>query len=239
MTGAAEPMTVEVEARPAPPPPEPVPQTEPPSEEHAEVLPAPPRPGTVILHVGDSFVHAGLSQRLRELLGPLDVRYEVRAKASTTTLDWARRLPLEVAQTQPDLVIITLGANEIGSLYPQVQARAVRRIVEAMGSRPCVWTTPPLWLEESGFFDTLQANVSPCRFFETDRHVVTFLPRRDGVHPTLEAGAVWADGLFNYLMRERTGDELRPWQLTPSPDDEITLRGLRRPLPVTALLSDD
>jgi hypothetical protein len=184
----------------------------------------------VVLHVGDSFVHAGLTQRLRQLFEPFGVRYEVRAQPSTISLDWAKRLPGEVAQTQPDLVIITLGANEIGSKYLAVQARAIGRIVRAIGGRPCVWTTPPLWIEESGFFDTLQANVSPCRFFETDRHIGAFLPRRDKVHPTMEGGALWAEKLFEYLSDERAGDAQQPWMLEPSPDDELTPRGHRKPL---------
>lgn len=183
-----------------------------------------------MLHLGDSFVHAGLKQRLTEKFAPFDVRYVVRTEVSTNTLDWSRRIPADVAQAQPDLVIITLGANEIRSPWLEAQGRAIRRIVEAVGDRPCVWTTPPLWREETGFFDTLQANVSPCRYFETDVHVGAYLPRRDTVHPTDEAGAQWADALFDYLMAERTGDDEQPWKLAPSPADELAPRGHRKPL---------
>lgn len=228
--------------RAEPPPPAPLalpplgvsgrrPEPEPPPAPERKAAEPPPE-GTAVLHVGDSFVHAGLTQRLRERFAPLGVRYEVRAKASTITLDWAKRLPLEIGQTQPDLVIITLGANELRSTHLDVQARAIRRIVKAIGSRPCVWTTPPLWIGETGFFDTLQQNLSPCRFFETDREVGAFLPRRDGIHPTLEGGAVWADRLFDYLTGARTGDDTQPWRLAPSPDEERTPRGSRQPLPV-------
>ena len=195
-------------------------------------LAPPPKKGTVVLHVGDSFVHSGLTQRLRTHLEPLGVRYEVRAEHSTNSLDWSKRVPGEVSAAQPDLVIITLGGNEIGSKHLDVQARAIRRIVDSIGGRPCVWTTPPLWMEESGLFDVLQANVSPCRFFETDAVVGSFIPRRaDKIHPTAEGGAVWADKLFAWVMAERTGDAKRPWDLKPSPKDELTPRGKRGPLP--------
>jgi hypothetical protein len=217
----ALPVVAPAEPPPSPPVPEPLPEPEP--------VP-PPREGTVVLHVGDSFVHAGLSQRLRELFEPLGVRYEARAKPSTITLDWAKRLPSDIAQTRPDLVIITLGANEIGSKYLAIQGRAITRMVRAIGDRPCVWTTPPLWMEESGFFDTIAANVSPCRFFETDRHVGTFLPRRDDVHPTMEGGALWAEKLFEWLLAGRTGDAERPWHLNPAGEDELAPRGPRQPL---------
>jgi hypothetical protein len=194
--------------------------------------PAPALPrGTAVLHVGDSFVHSGLTQRLREHLAPLGVRYEVRAQHSTNSLDWAKRVPELVASTQPDLVIVTLGGNEIASKHLPVQARAIRRIVEAIGQRSCVWTTPPLWRDEDGLFDVLQENLSPCRFFETDVEVGSYLPRRDdGIHPTAEGGARWADALWAYLERERTG-EPKPWSLAEAPSSERTPRGRRSALP--------
>jgi hypothetical protein len=191
---------------------------------------APPPPkGTVVLHVGDSFVHSGLTQRLRELFGPFDVRYEVRAEHSTNSLDWAKRMPELVASTQPDFVIVTLGGNEIGSKHLDVQARAAERIVKAIGNRPCVWTTPPLWMEESGLFDAVAPKVAPCRFFETDVVVGKFIPRReDKIHPTKEGGAMWAEALFAWTLRERTGPR---WELAKGPDAEIAPRGRRGPLP--------
>jgi len=206
-----------------------------PEAPEAEPALAPPPPGTVVLHVGDSFVHAGLTQRLEHHFEDLSVRYVVRADASTNSLDWSRRMPAVVAQSDPDLVIVTLGANEIGTSFLGAEARAIRRLVSAIGDRPCVWTTPPLWREESGFFDTLQANVAPCRFFETDRQVGAFLPRRpDRVHPTDESGARWADALFQFLMDQRTGDGEHPWSLLDPPRDELQPRGRRRPLPAAS-----
>lgn len=184
----------------------------------------------MVLHIGDSFVHSGLTQRLREHLKPLGVRYEVRAEHSTNSLDWAKRMPEIVASTQPDLVIVTLGGNEIGSKHLDVQGRAVERIVKTIGDRPCVWTTPPLWMEESGVFDAIQQHLAPCRFFETDVEVGKFIPRRDDkIHPTMEGGAMWADKLFAYLERERTTGQ-KPWSLRDAPSVERTPKGRRGPL---------
>ena len=191
--------------------------------------PPPLRKGTVVLHVGDSFVHSGLTQRLRQLLEPHAVRYEVRAEVSTNSLDWAKRMPEIVASTQPDLVLVTLGGNEIGSKHLDVQKRAAARIVKAIGDRPCVWTSPPLWTEESGLFDAVSASVAPCRYFETDVVVGKFLPRRaDKIHPTPEGGAMWAESLYEWLMRERTG---QGWELAPGKPEETAPRGRRGPLP--------
>ena len=201
----------------------------------ARTRPPPPSKRSVVLHVGDSFVHSGLTQRLRKLLEPLAVRYEVRAEQSTNSLDWAKRVPEAVAATQPDLVIVTLGGNEIGSRHLDVQARAIERIVKAIGDRPCVWTTPPLWMAEDGLFDVIQTHVAPCRFFETDRELKAFIPRRkDKIHPTMEGGAQWADRLFEYLLEERTGEGDAPWALRAGPPEERAPRGKREPLPQPA-----
>lgn len=188
--------------------------------------------GTAVLHVGDSFVHSGLTQALRPKLEALGVRYEVHAEKSTNSMDWAKRVPALVASMQPDLVIITLGGNEIGSTHLDVEARAVRRIVEAIGNRPCVWTTPPLWREELGVFDTIAKNLAPCRFFETDVVVGKFIPRReDKIHPTPEGGAMWADALYGWLVRERVGDP-KPWSFKADTAGDAPLeRGHRGPLP--------
>jgi hypothetical protein len=195
---------------------------------HAPATPLPK--GTVVLHVGDSFVHSGLTQELRKKLEPLGVKYEVRAEKSTNSLDWAKRMPELVSATQPDLVIVTLGGNEIGSKYLDVEARAVERIVQAIGNRPCVWTTPPLWMEESGVFDAIQTHLGSCRFFETDAIVGSYLPRRDGIHPTMEGGAIWGDALFAWLDTERVGGQ-SAWALRPAPETERTAKGRRGPLP--------
>ncbi len=196
------------------------------SAEVKTIAPALPK-GTVVLHVGDSFVHSGLTQGLRPKLEALGVRYDVHAEKSTNSLDWAKRVPGLVASTQPDLVIITLGGNEIGSQHLDVEARAVKRIVQAIGDRPCVWTTPPLWREESGVFDTIQESLAPCRFFETDVVVGKFIPRReDKIHPTAEGGAMWADALYGWLMDERTGAP-KPWSMRAAPDAERAPKGRR------------
>ena len=198
------------------------------------LAPAPALPrGTAVLHVGDSFVHSGLTQALRPKLEALGARYEVHAEKSTNSLDWAKRVPGLVASMQPDLVIITLGGNEIGSTHLDVEAKAVRRIVQSIGNRPCVWTTPPLWREELGVFDTIEQNLAPCKFFETDAIVGKFIPRReDKIHPTAEGGAMWAEALYAWLVAERTGDP-KPWSLRADTEAELGARahGRRGALP--------
>jgi len=180
-----------------------------------------------VLHVGDSMVASGLAQALRPRMKALDVRYEVRGEQSTFTSTWAGRMDELVAATQPDLVIITLGGNEIGNTQPETSARFVKRIVNATKGRPCVWMTAPLWREETGIYDVIQKNAAPCRFFETDRHLTEPIERRsDKIHPTPKGGEVWAGVFWTWLMAERTG-KTKPWELLPGSDAEYAPRGLR------------
>lgn len=189
---------------------------------------APPIPkNTAVLHVGDSMVESGLAQALRPRMKALGVRYEVRGEQSTFTQTWAGRMDELVAATQPDLVIITLGGNEIGNTRPETSARFVKRIVNATKGRPCVWMTAPLWREETGIYDVIQKNAAPCRFFETDRHLTEPIERRaDKIHPTPKGGEVWAGIFWTWLMNERTG-ATKPWEMRLGPDSEYAPRGIR------------
>jgi len=210
------------------------PAVTPPAETAPAASAEPPRPAappiprsTAVLHIGDSMVESGLAQALRPRMRALGVRYEVRGEQSTFTQTWAGRMDELVAATQPDLVIITLGGNEIGNTRPETSARFVKRIVNATKGRPCVWMTAPLWREESGIYDVIQKNAAPCRFFETDRFLTAPIERRgDKIHPTPKGGEVWADLFWGWLMNERTG-ATKPWELRPGPDSEYAPRGLR------------
>jgi hypothetical protein len=184
-----------------------------------------------VLHVGDSFVLAGFAQALKTRMKPLGVRYEVRSEQSSYTVTWAAKMDELVANTQPHLVIVTLGANEVANTDPPAHAPAIRRIVKAIGNRPCVWVLPPRWRKDTGIFDVIRDNSAPCRFFDTDVHVKEPIARRgDKIHPTPEGGETWAAGFWGWLMAERApaGASDNPWTLKPSAPDE------RAPRPVAA-----
>jgi hypothetical protein len=136
-------------------------------------------------------------------------------------------MELVVANTQPDLVLITLGANEVGNVNPAAHAYAVRNLVRAIGGRPCVWVSPPLWRKDTGIIEVIRENSAPCRFFDSDALVHEPIPRgSDHIHPTPEGGAIWADAFWSWLQAERArepvvvGGKRRPWALVPAPPEE-------------------
>jgi lysophospholipase L1-like esterase len=179
-----------------------------------------------VLHIGDSFAVAGFAQALRPRMAALGVRYEVRAETSSYTTTWAGKMDLLIANTQPDLVIVNLGANEFTNSDPPAHAPAVRRIVKAIGNRPCVWVSPPSWRKDTGITAVMRENSAPCRFFDSDALVTTPIARQsDKIHPTGAGGAIWAEAFWSWLNQQRAPAEegsskASPWRLLPAPPDE-------------------
>jgi lysophospholipase L1-like esterase len=179
-----------------------------------------------VLHIGDSFAVAGFAQALRPRMAALGVRYEVRAETSSFTTTWAGKMDLLVANTQPDLVIVNLGANEFSNTDPPAHAPAVRRIVKSIGGRPCVWVSPPSWRKDTGITEVIRQNTAPCRFFDSDALVTTPIPRQsDKIHPSEAGGAIWAEAFWSWLNEQRAPADDgamkgSPWRLRPAPPEE-------------------
>ncbi len=196
-----------------------------------EVAPPPIPKGTAVLLIGDSFALAGFSKALKPRMIALGARYEVRAETSSFTTTWSAKIDRLVADTQPDLVIINLGANEVANTDPPAHAPAVRKIVRAIGDRPCVWVAPPLWRKDTGITEVIRENSAPCRFYDSTALVKKPIPRQgDRIHPNEEGGAIWADAFWSWLNEQRAGaaaegaleGKLRPWRLKVAPIEEHT-----------------
>ncbi len=199
----------------------------------------PPIPkGTAVLHIGDSFTDAGFAKALRPRMTAIGARYEVHGEESTFTTNWASKLQPMVANTQPALVLITLGANEVANTEPATHAYGVKSIVRAVGGRPCVWISPPLWRKDTGIIDVIRTNSAPCRFFDSDRIVKQPIARQpDKIHPNEKGGEVWAAAFWAWLENERIDPSSAvvdasaknppkpsPWMLRPAPEDEHASR---------------
>ncbi len=179
---------------------------------------APLPAGTTVLHVGDSMAGA-LGIDLDKELAARGVRGVLHYKTASFIPGWAfgPALPLYIAQAKPDLVLITLGTNELAMRDPTQRAAGVREIVKRLEGRPCVWIAPLLWKADNGLFDVIRRNVKPCRFLDSNV-VAPDLPRLDDrIHPTISARARWARLVVEWLARERAPAGARPWDLKPEP----------------------
>jgi len=172
-----------------------------------------------VLHVGDSFAGA-LGIPLGELLEQAGVRSILKHKDSSylTTWAWEPELEREIWRYNPDLVVITLGANELGIADPAQREKTVRKIVSTVGKRPCLWVAIPLWSERhNGLLDVIEHSSGPCVFYDTNEQIDTLaMPRiHDGIHPTNAARRAWAEAVFEYLVTHRRPQEGAPWWLAP------------------------
>jgi lysophospholipase L1-like esterase len=198
---------------------EPAPAPEPAPESALALTPAASLPrelpkGTLVLHIGDSFAGA-LGVPLGKRFKAAGLRSVLEFQTSSYIPTWAsgKELPAYVAKYAPDLVIITLGANEFELANPEQRVGAVKRLVQKLDGRPCVWVSPPRWKPDTGVLGVIRENAKPCRFLDSDTIVQNLERKSDHIHPNDTGREAWAEAVLAWLERERDGTADRPWNL--------------------------
>ena len=75
----------------------------------------------------------------------------------------------------------------------------MEEIISKIGNIPYVWIGPPNWKEDAGINDMIQSVCAPGAFFRTKG--MTFKRKKDGVHPTREASALWIDSVARWMPK--------------------------------------
>ena len=174
--------------------------------------------GTKVLQVGDSFADA-LGVELGKLLKQSGLRTSLETKTPSYIGDWAfgPSLPKILSNYNPDLVLITLGANEVEIPAPAQRVGPIQRLVKSLGGRPCVWILPPLWKQDTGLMQVIKDNASPCQVLDSSV-LVPSLPRGpDHIHPNTEGRVRWTAAVFDWLKKAREPQGPRPWSLRGGP----------------------
>ena len=194
---------------------EPAREAAPPRAADAALVPLAELPaGTKVLQVGDSFA-AALGIELGKRLKAAGVRTSLEYKTASYVPTWAfgPELPKLISSYEPDLVLVTLGANELEIPDPAQRAGAVQRLVKKLGDRPCVWILPPLWKQDTGLMQVIKDNSAPCKVLDSSA-LVKDLPRGpDQIHPNAHGREVWADAVFQWLKQAREPGGPKPWSL--------------------------
>ena len=174
--------------------------------------PPPKRPSPkVVLHLGDSMVggYGGLTKALEAKFKELGSKFvrDWETSVSIYTFDHEHRLQELIAKSSPDLVILTLGANDVFVPFPSSLAPYVRSIAHKMseGERDCYWITPPIWKKDTGIVDVIKNNATPCKVF--DASTLKIARAGDGIHPTDRGGADWADAFFAFYLGQGIATE--------------------------------
>lgn len=182
--------------------------------------PLPLPEGTTVLHIGDSMAGA-LGIELNKALKAQGVHGVLHFKTASfiPTWAWSKELPLYLAQTNPDLVLITLGTNEVQIQDPSIRAKTIQKLVQSLGDRPCVWILPPLWeAGDTGLLPVIRDNAAPCRIMDSNQVYPGMKRLSDHIHPTIPARAEWAKRVVEWLQRERRPTPEKPWALAPRAD---------------------
>ncbi|HEY5956070.1 MAG TPA: SGNH/GDSL hydrolase family protein [Polyangiaceae bacterium] len=179
-------------------------------------LPAPKLPeGTRVLHVGDSFAGA-LGIELNKVLSNAGIKTRLEFEKSTYIPTWAngQKLSRLVSDFKPDLVLISLGANELENPQPENRAPLIQKLVKAVGSTPCVWIAPVLWSgAKSALLDVIRANVGQCVYLDSNL-VIRNMPRAgDKIHPSMGARPDWAVAMGRWLAYHRKPTDQYPWTI--------------------------
>ena len=174
--------------------------------------PGPPEPPKVpkhyarVLHTGDSMVGGGLSRALGPKFVADGSKYIRDVIESGTIHDFSQsdRLPKLIKSVNPDLILISLGANHVPhSTDPEKEIGPyVAKLIKRVEKIDCYWIAPPIWKpEQQKFNDWLKDHVAPCKFYDgTDPKGadLEISRRSDKIHPDEKGGEVWADDFWKF-----------------------------------------
>ncbi len=164
---------------------------------------------TRVLHIGDSFAGA-LGYELNKELKLHGIKGTLKYEKSTyiPTWAWNKELPEYLWKYHPDLVLITLGGNELKIPDPNKRAETVRRLVGRLKGKPCVWIGIPLWEGANpALMGVIKDNVAPCLFLDSTELVPDLERAGDGIHPNTEARSVWAKAVVRWLQTQQKPGE--------------------------------
>jgi lysophospholipase L1-like esterase len=155
-----------------------------------------------VLHVGDSTLGftQGLAAEMSARFAALGVRYDAHTEASAGlhTFAASRKLEELVRDKKPDVVLLTLGMNNLTALHPEQYEVDVRAIVEQVGARPCWWIGPlSIDRRENGLIAILARATAPCGWSSSYGLEIERQP--DAIHPTQRGASKWADAIWSAL----------------------------------------
>ncbi len=149
--------------------------------------------------------NGGLARALEAKFKPFGTKYVRDWRVATVqTFDYADYFGKLLDRHHPDLVILNLGANDVFVPFPAALAHFVERIARKASSdgRVCYWITPPLWKPpDTGIVAVIKEHAIGCRVFDSS---TLALPKwNDGIHPTNEGGAIWAEKFWAFYEETR------------------------------------
>jgi lysophospholipase L1-like esterase len=161
-----------------------------------------------VLQTGDSMVGGGLCRALQPRFAAEGSKFvrDVWESGSIEAFAESDRVPKLVARHDPDLVLLNLGANDVGgnvTPYLGKKIEKVAALTQTGGPRDCIWIGPPRWkVDGSPVVEMIKQHVAPCVFFDSTD--VEMHRKPDKVHPDEKGGDEWAVALWHFLRGPAT-----------------------------------
>ena len=175
--------------------------TPPPPDTAPDSAPGPswPAGAKYVLHVGDTSLgfDQGLSLELKTRFEAAGVRYEAITEidAGLHTYATSKKLEALLRWKNPDVVLLTLGMNNLTAARPEDYEVDVKSIVAQVGGRPCRWIGPlSIGRQETGLIAMLARTTAPCGWTNSYDLVIERQP--DHLHPTQPGASHWADAIW-------------------------------------------
>jgi lysophospholipase L1-like esterase len=166
-------------------------------------------------------VGGGLSRALGPMFVADGSKYIRDVIESGSIHDFSQKdhLPKLIKASNPDLILLSLGANHVPHFkeidLDKEVAPFVAKLIKRVEKIDCIWIAPPIWKpEQQAFNDWLKDKVAPCKFYDaTDPKGanLTLSRREDKIHPDEKGGEVWAADFWKWF---KEGDG----RFFPTPD---------------------
>jgi acyl-CoA thioesterase-1 len=161
--------------------------------------------------------YAGFEKGLGPYFEAMGSKYvqDATTNAAIASFDKGEHFEKMLAQNNPDLVLITLGANDVFLPAPQRVAKNVASIAKKTAGRKCFWISPPLWKKDTGIMDVIRDNCAPCIFYDSSG--LTLERRADGIHPDDKGGQQWAKAFWDFYKTQPGVPSAAAAVVLPSP----------------------
>ncbi len=153
-----------------------------------------------ILLIGDSMT-LNLAYRLSKYAKANGHTFHAVNWDSSNTKIWAESDTLDYFMDKygATFIFVSLGSNELYLTHPEGHRKYVDAILKKIGERPYVWIGPPNWKEDSGLNDMIQSACRRGSFFRSAG--MSFERKKDKVHPTRNASALWIDSVARWMPK--------------------------------------
>jgi acyl-CoA thioesterase-1 len=152
-----------------------------------------------VLQIGDTSLgfEQGLALEMKTRFEAAGIHYDAFTEIDGGLHSYATSKKLEalLRWKKPDVVLVSLGMNNLTTLKPDDYEVDVKSIVAQIGDRPCWWIGPlSIGRPEHGLIAMLARATAPCGWMNSYDLAIERQP--DHLHPTQPGASHWADAIW-------------------------------------------